>query len=354
MSAGSPSVEDSYGGCGIAATAGSGFTGPTAAEGRTTSATVSVALIRPSIPVDGGPPSTRRMVCAAKRSRGARRECPYSDRVPDFPYARLRRFPDVEAPNLQAWDATDELLVARALELAAESGIPGSAIAVIGDGYGALTLPLVAAGLQGVRVHQDLVTGRRALQRNASALASPTPVPDAPALPSARASENGETSGVSGIAHARHAADPLCFPTDETGGARQFRLFTPRELDQDLLRDARLVLLQLPKGLAELEEIADAIARWAAPDVVLLAGGRVKHMTLAQNEVLARFFRRVQPQRAERKSRLIVAADPLPVPDGSALPRVDDAGRVRAHARARTAEPSPETGSTSARACCST
>ncbi|GAB6856084.1 class I SAM-dependent methyltransferase [Microbacterium xylanilyticum] len=190
--------------------------------------------------------------------------------MPEFPYARLRRFPDVEAPNLQAWDATDELLAAAALTDADERRIDGSAIAVIGDGYGALTLPLVAAGLTGVRVHQDLVTGRRALARNAEELA------------------------LAG--------------------------FAPHELDAELLHDARLVLLQLPKGLAELEEIADAIARWAAPEVVLLAGGRVKHMTLAQNDVLGRCFERVQPQRAERKSRLIVASDPLAVPTDPPFP----------------------------------
>jgi len=194
----------------------------------------------------------------------------YAGRVSEFPYARLRRCPDVEAPNLQAWDATDELLVARALTLAAERGIDGSAIAVVGDGYGALALALTAAGFDGVRVHQDLVTGRRALARNAAELGA-------------------------------------------TG-------FIAHELDAQLLRGARLVLLQLPKGLAELEEIADAVARAAAPDVVLLAGGRVKHMTLAQNDLLGRFFAQVQPQRAERKSRLIVATDPLPVPPDPPFP----------------------------------
>lgn len=194
----------------------------------------------------------------------------YAGRVPEFSYARLRRFPDVEAPNLQAWDATDELLASAGLATAAECGIEGSRVAVIGDGYGALTLALVQAGLAGVRVQQDLVTGRRALIRNASEL------------------------GLTG--------------------------FTAHELDADLLSDARLVLLQLPKGLAELEEIADAVARWAAPDAVLIAGGRVKHMTLAQNEVLARRFGRVQPQRAERKSRLIVAREPRPVPADPPFP----------------------------------
>ncbi|MFB4349680.1 class I SAM-dependent methyltransferase [Microbacterium sp. CR_7] len=174
----------------------------------------------------------------------------------EFPYGRLRRRPDVEAENLQAYDATDLLLVDRALAL----DVPGEEITVIGDEYGAITLALTAGGHAGVRVHQDLATGRRALDLNAAEL------------------------GLTG--------------------------FASHELDAELLTGARLVLLQLPKSLAELEEVADAVARWAAPNVVLVAGGRVKHMTLAQNEVLARSFAVVQAQRAERKSRLIIASEP--------------------------------------------
>lgn len=180
--------------------------------------------------------------------------------MPEFPYSRLRRWPDVEADNLQASDGTDTLLVERALAL----DVPGAEIAVIGDEYGAITLALTDAGRHGIRVHQDLATGRRALARNAEEL------------------------GLGG--------------------------FVSHELDAALLAGARLVLLQLPKALAELEEIADAVARWAAPDAVLVAGGRVKHMTLGQNEVLARSFAHVQAERAERKSRLVVASKPLPVP----------------------------------------
>nr|WP_241245167.1 hypothetical protein [Microbacterium sp. KRD172] len=187
--------------------------------------------------------------------------------MPEFAFSRLRRHPDVEATNLQAWDATDELLVQRALAV----DLPGDEIAVIGDEYGAITLALTDAGRIGIRVHQDLVTGRRALTRNA------------------------EEIGLEG--------------------------FTSHELDETLLSGARLVLLQLPKALAELEEIADAVARWAATDVVLVAGGRVKHMTLAQNEVLGRRFAEVQPQRAERKSRLVVASEPLPAPDEPPYPQ---------------------------------
>lgn len=185
----------------------------------------------------------------------------------DFSYAGLRRFPDVEAPNLQAWDATDELLVQHALA----AGLEGSEIAVIGDEYGAVTLALTDTGRHGIRVHQDLATGRQALARNAAAV------------------------GLEG--------------------------FAAHELDESLLLGAKLVLLQLPKALTELEEIGDAVARWAAPDAVLVAGGRVKHMTLTQNEVLGRSFESVQAQRAERKSRLIVASGPRPVPDDRPYPQ---------------------------------
>ncbi|UYO96929.1 methyltransferase [Microbacterium sp. M28] len=213
----------------------------------------------------------------------------------EFPYERLRRFPDVEAPELQAHDATDLLLVERCLAHVADHDLTGSDIAVIGDGYGAITLALVDAGLRGIRLHQDLATGRRALVRNAEELGMLRTL-DA----------DGASAGVGPGLTASSAGD----------GAP----FVPHELDAALLTGVRLVLLQLPKALAELAEIADAVARWAADDVVLIAGGRVKHMTLAQNEILARSFARVQPQRAERKSRLIVAEDPRDVPEAPPFP----------------------------------
>lgn len=190
--------------------------------------------------------------------------------MPPFPYHRLRRRPDVESPELQAWDATDVLLVDRALALAPSQAPDGTKIAVIGDAYGAITLALTDAGYAGIRVHQDPATGRRALARNAQELS--------------------------------------------------LEGFRSHELDESLLAGARLVLVQLPKSLAELEEIADAVARWAAGDVVVVAGGRVKHMTLAQNDVLGRFFSQVQAERAERKSRLIVASGPRPVPPETPFP----------------------------------
>ncbi len=180
-------------------------------------------------------------------------------------FGTLRRHPDVEAPNLQAWDATDRLL----LEAAPARMEPDTRLTVIGDRYGALTLgALGTLGVRRVRVHEDLITGERALRNNAAEL---------------------------GFEAAAHGA------VDATG-------FEQLPLGERLLSGAALVLLQLPRTLAELEEIAAAVARYAAPDVVLLAGGRIKHMSLAMNAVLERHFETVQPQLARQKSRIILAS----------------------------------------------
>ena len=68
----------------------------------------------------------------------------------DSLFSRLGRFPDVEAANLQAWDATDRLLLDTAADLLA-AGIlhPGSRLAVVGDRYGALTLGALALDAAG-------------------------------------------------------------------------------------------------------------------------------------------------------------------------------------------------------------
>lgn len=197
-------------------------------------------------------------------------------------FSVLRRRPDVEAPNLQAWDATDRLL----LETAVQLGRAGTSVAVVGDRYGALTLGaaqvLAPAAL---RVHQDLITGERALRLNAAEL------PGGP-----------ETSGPGAGAGAR---------------------FDQLPLGRELLAGAETVLLQLPKTLAELEEIAAAVARHAAPDVRLLAGGRVKHMSLGMNAVLERYFVSVQPQLARQKSRVLLAVGPKPVTASPRFPVVE-------------------------------
>ncbi|MGO3886551.1 MAG: class I SAM-dependent methyltransferase, partial [Mycetocola sp.] len=68
--------------------------------------------------------------------------------------------------------------------------------------------------------------------------------------------------------------------------------------------------LQLPRSLSELDEIAAVIAANAEPDVIVLAGGRIKHMTTTMNEVLGRHFGQVSATLARQKSRILVASEP--------------------------------------------
>ena len=186
---------------------------------------------------------------------------------------RLRRAPDIESPELVAVDATDRLLLDTAADLIAACG-PGE-VAVVDDAYGALTLGAVALhGARDVRVAQDLLVGERALARNA------------------------ERTGLTGT----YRSVPLA---------------------AGMADGARVVLIQAPKALDALREIAELVAASAAPDVTVLVGGRVKHMTHAMNDVL-------------RDSFTDVSATPGPA-------EVAGAGRARAEARAVVlpAQPGP-------------
>ncbi|HJX45075.1 MAG TPA: SAM-dependent methyltransferase, partial [Geodermatophilus sp.] len=176
---------------------------------------------------------------------------------PEEVLAQLRREPDVEAPDLVAVDATDRLLLDTAPDLAAQR------LVVVDDAYGALTLGAVAAGATDVRVHQDLLLGERALAANAA------------------------RTGLAG--------------THRQGG-----------LDAALFEGATLVLARAPKGLDALRELTELAAAAAAPDVTVLVGGRVKHMTLGMNDVLRAGFTDVSATLARQKSRVLVARGPRP------------------------------------------
>lgn len=176
---------------------------------------------------------------------------------------QLRRYPDVEAVNLYAVDAADRLMLDVAADSLAAAG--DGRVAVIDDGYGALTLGAAAAhDLHEVRVHQDLLTGELALANNAR---------------------------IVGLADR----------------------FSTRELGEALLSDVRVVLWRLPRALSGLAETAEAIARWAAPEVEVFAGGRDKYLTPAMNEVLAESFGSVRATRGRQKSRILLASEPKPV-----------------------------------------
>lgn len=113
-------------------------------------------------------------------------------------FDRLRRFPDVEAPNLFAVDAADRLILDEAADALAAA--PAGTVVVIGDHYGALTAGVALVhGIAAVRVHQDPLTGELALANNAREL---------------------------GFSDA----------------------FTSHGLDEELLSGARVVLMQLPRS----------------------------------------------------------------------------------------------------------
>ncbi|WP_417935306.1 class I SAM-dependent methyltransferase [Gordonia phthalatica] len=172
-------------------------------------------------------------------------------------FSLLRRDPDVDGADLAASDAADRLILDEAASLLAESA-PGT-VAVIDDAYGALATGAAASGAVGVRSHQDVITGQRALQRNA------------------------DRFGVS--------VESLPFDAAAVAGAR-------------------VVLLRLPRSLDRLAEVAALIAAHADPEVVVVAGGRIKHMSVAMNDVLGEVFDRVDVSHARQKSRVLFARRP--------------------------------------------
>ncbi|WP_040695264.1 class I SAM-dependent methyltransferase [Nocardia vinacea] len=189
---------------------------------------------------------------------------------------RLRRYPDVEALNLYAVDAADRLILDVAADAIDAAG--SGRIAVIGDAYGALTLGAIAGhDLRDIRVHQDLLTGELALANNARVL---------------------------GLADR----------------------YTAHTLSKELLADAKVVLLRLPRMLAGLTEVADAVARYADPEVTVVAGGRDKYLTKSMNDVLAESFAQVRASRGRQKSRTLLVSEPKPVaaPPFPVRERIDD------------------------------
>jgi len=176
-----------------------------------------------------------------------------------FSLDTLRRWPDVEAPDLMASDAADRLVLDESADVLTAAG--AGEVVVIGDAYGALTLSAAHAGATALRVHQDPLTGERALSANA------------------------ELFGLSDT-------------------------FRSLPLSARLLTGARLVLMRLPRSLDALRDIAGLIAAHAHPDVVVYAGGRLKHMTPAMNDVLREYFGRVDVTHARQKSRVLVARLP--------------------------------------------
>lgn len=198
----------------------------------------------------------------------------------DLP-AALRCDPEIPTPDLVAVDAADRLVLDEAAPVL-DGAAPGTVV-VIGDRYGALTLGAVGRfGLRGVRAHTDRLTGELALAANAGRL---------------------------GLADHLRVVD----------------LLVP-----ELVEGAAVVLLALPRSLDALDEIAGLVAKHARPDVVVVAGGREKHLSRSMNDVLARHFADVHASRGRQKARVLHASGPRAVVPAAWPVRVrhDDLGLV--------------------------
>lgn len=92
-------------------------------------------------------------------------------------------------------------------------------------------------------------------------------------------------------------------------------------LSPSVLTGAELVLLRLPKSLAALDEIAALAASVVNPDVLLIAGGRVRHMSRGMNAVLSQHFTTVSASLGQQKSRVLFATAPRADPASITYPR---------------------------------
>lgn len=90
-----------------------------------------------------------------------------------------------------------------------------------------------------------------------------------------------------------------------------------------LFADARLVIAELPKTHAELDEWAALSATHGAPDVVFVGAGRDKHMSRGLNDQLAHAFTEVSASHGVRKARALRARDPRTTPTSPAYPRTN-------------------------------
>ncbi len=182
-----------------------------------------------------------------------------------FPYSALRRSPDFEADNIFAHDAADRLI----LDLAKDdlASTKPASVVTVGDAYGALTLGAIHLGTTNVRVLQDSIVSQQALAANFNHFAK------------------------------------QCFIPGENK-------YTQTNLSESAFSDAEIILMRLPKDLGYLRMLAQLIQTCANPSVKVFAGGRIKHMSLSMNQVLADSFETVNVSLARQKSRVIIASSP--------------------------------------------
>ena len=188
----------------------------------------------------------------------------------------MTSFDPAPLPDVPVPDQTERVIL-RAAEEEGGTGCPCDLI-VLGDSTGALT----AAALELVAAQPEAKVWSRGTSCAATAaLARLLPGP---------------------LAAGRLVLPPGAAPRPREGFAAR--------------AEAHLVLARLPKSLAALEDLARRLAVLAArggrEDLALVAGGRIKHMTRSQNDVLATAFAEVRGSRGLGKSRALIASAPRP------------------------------------------
>lgn len=78
----------------------------------------------------------------------------------------------------------------------------------------------------------------------------------------------------------------------------------------DVLADAGTVLYRLARPLEALEELSWLVARWASPEVLLLAGQLQRHLNFSLNTALENVFDDVSASRGYYKARALRARGP--------------------------------------------
>lgn len=134
-------------------------------------------------------------------------------------------------------------------------------------------------------------------------------------LPSGRIAVVGDDHGALAAAVAELAGSGVVAHSDSLVSERRVAA-AGVEVTPDLaaaLTGAHLVVLRLPGSLDALDEVARTAAIVGAPDVRVVAGGRVKHMTRSMNDVLAASFEQVSASLGRQKSRVLHAAGPREV-----------------------------------------
>lgn len=192
-----------------------------------------------------------------------------SEITTSFDFERLRRWPEPESTSLQAFDATDTLILdlAATLVLSNDALFGGKVdpqkIVVLNENFGAVSLPLARFARDSgkkwnVIAWSDSISRERAVSNNANNLEVSSPVAISDSL-------------------------------------------------EEVLGDAVVILIQAPRSHSELHQMIETAHRVAGGNAVVLVGGRVKYLTTAVNDLLGRYFSEVRASRARAKSRVIVA-----------------------------------------------